>query len=255
MPGKTDWGRYALSFKASRSRSPEWLQRWMERVEQVAGRAPADLPARPWLDAGAGACRFGPVLAAYWQRPVVALDANEPMLRQAEPDARVHRVVGDILAPPCPPAAFAGIWVHLVLNQVREWRAAVRTLGACVAPGGVLAILTYARPGGPMPLTRELFPELGPLTADHWPAPDNIAAVMGDCAAEVCTGEFKDARTFPAEGYKLAIEAKAFSSLDLLTDEQFAAGVARMHGRFPDGAPPIEHVDHTRLIVGRWSAR
>lgn len=245
----TDWAAYARGF-ATRDRDAELLGRWMLRLERVAGREPADLPGGPWLDAGAGIGRFSAALAERWRRPVVAMDAHAPMLREMRPADGVARLVGDALAPPVRPRSCAGVWAHLLLHQVADWPAAVHALAGCVAPGGLLAVRTFDPEGDGTDHLDACFPGLGDRARRRWPDLETVRAAMGAAGLETRFARYADDRIEPVASFTRKVEAKAFSSLHALSDEEFAAGLARVHARFPTGHPPLAHVDCTLLVVG-----
>ncbi len=246
-----DWASYAAHFKLTRAHDPAFLHRWMERVAAVAERTPADLPAAPWLDAGAGTGRFCAALGDYWDRDVIALEPQPVMIAAREPHPRVRWVCGSALAPPVSNRSFAGVWVHLVLHQIAPWQDAVRRLAARVAEGGIFAVRTFnldaSRDSGAL---SGLFPEAVEISRGRWMVPAAVAATMESAGLRAAVRDYADERETPRDAFIQKLESKSLSSLQMIDAAAFAAGMARARERFPPGSPPIRETSHTTLIVG-----
>lgn len=244
----TDWAAYAASFKSTRELAPEAMREWMRRITEVTGVTPAELPGGPWLDVGAGVGRFCAVLRSYWDRDIVALEPQAEMVARREMRSGVEWVRGSALAPPVLRGRCAGVWVHLVLHQIPTWARAVEQLADCLAPGGVLAIRTLNPSLDTRPILHELFPQLSTLEV-RWPAPTAIAASVSATGLQPVSRDYAQERLVPRDAFVQSIEGKAFSSLHRLSPAAFAAGVERVHARFPPGSPPIRQTERSTLIA------
>lgn len=121
-------------------------------MEWIATLAPA--PVRQVLDVGAGPGVFTSELArCFADAAVVAVDPSEPLLERvlaraasAGVDARVTTVAGalDDALDELPDADV--IWASRVLHHVPDQAATLRSLGARLRPGGVLALVEGGLP-------------------------------------------------------------------------------------------------------------
>jgi 2-polyprenyl-3-methyl-5-hydroxy-6-metoxy-1,4-benzoquinol methylase len=85
-----------------------------------------------------------------WVPDVVAVDVDEPVLRRARqrfPEAPVTWRHGDVLALADELGEFDTVVSNAMLHHVADTRAALACLRGLVRPGGMLAVVTFARPG------------------------------------------------------------------------------------------------------------
>lgn len=103
--------------------------------------------ARSVLDVG---CGDGFLAASLARRVshVVALDLDQPVLDRAQarfPDVPVTWLHGDVLADVVPPGSFDAVVSNATLYHLPDTRTGLRRLSTLIRPGGVLAIVTFAR--------------------------------------------------------------------------------------------------------------
>lgn len=247
----TDWDTYAAGFKETRQLAPEVVQEWMDRVADLGGVMPDDLPAGPWLDAGAGVGRFSGALADRWRRPVVALELQPAMLAGRARHADVGWVCGTVHAVPFEPGTFAGVWVHYLLHQVGDWRAALGELTPLVGPGGLAAVCTLDPDAPAMSALQALFGDARAAPARRWIDPAAIAGELEDAGFRTTRNMYIGERTITRDQLVRRFEQKAFSWLHTLDDDTYAACLERIRTQFPPGHPPIQRTDQSVLIVGR----
>ncbi len=99
------------------------------------------------LDVGCGDGFLAARLAARIFR-VVALDIDQPVLDRAKkrfPAAEVTWLYGDVLTDVITPGSFDAVVSNATLHHLPDTRAGLRRLSALVRPGGILAIVTFAR--------------------------------------------------------------------------------------------------------------
>lgn len=110
-----------------------------ETLQEFEDRLPGELPV---LDAGCGGGRDARELAA-GGRNVIALDMSAALLAAWPEDAgeNVHRVVGDMVAPPIRAESIGGIWAcaSLFHQSVEYLPVVVANLLGLLVPGGVFA--------------------------------------------------------------------------------------------------------------------
>lgn len=103
--------------------------------------------ARRVLDVG---CGDGFLAARLAERipDVTALDADAPVLHRAQDrfaGMPIRWVRGDVMTAALPEADFDAVVSNAALHHVDDTRAALRRLAGLVAPGGTLALVTFAR--------------------------------------------------------------------------------------------------------------
>lgn len=247
-----DWSSYARAFREQRESSPEFLRECMERIAATGDLQPEDLPARPWLDVGAGSGRLSGALADYWDRDVIALERQTAMLAErAMQHPRVRWVQGDATAPPLAARSVGGVLLHSVLHQIGEWSLALERLGALVVEGGVLAIRTL-RPGSfAQAELATSFPRLNEIHASRFPPIADIVNTLTRSRFTVSERVFEKERLVPREAYFAMIESKTWSSLRLLDDREFVEGLERLRECYPESIDRISFNDYAVWIVGR----
>lgn len=103
--------------------------------------------ARSVLDVGCGDGFLAESLARRVSH-VVALDLDQPVLDRAQarfPDVPVTWLHGDVLADVVPPGSFDAVVSNAALHHLPDTRTGLRRLSTLIRPGGVLAIVTFAR--------------------------------------------------------------------------------------------------------------
>lgn len=128
------------------------------------------------LDAGDGSGRVGAVLEALGASPLL-IDLSADMLAAAP--RSMPRVRADLTALPLADASLDSVHAAYVIQNVPQWRTAVRELVRVLRPGGAL-LVTWGS-GQPDPLVRRVrehyMAEVAPwagVTAERSPLPSDI---------------------------------------------------------------------------------
>ena len=207
---RSDYGRVAHLYDATRNVPPDILRRCFERARE-SGLLPA---AGLILDAGCGTGQASLPLLPLGYR-VRGYDATPAMVAVAvakSAGAQASYRVGDVRLLPEPDAAFDGAVVAKLFQHVGNWQAGVREIVRVLKPGACAFLLDERGPNNPV---REHFaatlkaagiaPSL-PGTRD----PAEIAAAFGD---EGCRAEDLD-----ASGLTWEAESRLGDALDQLRD-------------------------------------
>ena len=200
--------------------------------EGLVVEATADAPVGPVLDVGAGTGIWSPLLARWTGRPVVALEPAAGMQRHAAaaPAPGVHHVTAAVPRLPLAAASGAAAWLSAVLHHVGDLDACARELRRVLRPGAPVLIRgAFAGRCDSMPQVH-YFPETRSRFDTRFPT------VEATEAAFAATG-FRRRLLAPVQEDTIDLRAwrrllpeqrPTDTSLVALTDDEFAAGLARI---------------------------
>jgi ubiquinone/menaquinone biosynthesis C-methylase UbiE len=193
-----------------------------------------DLRGRRVLDVGCGTGRLTLALAERGAK-VWGVDSSEEMLAQARAVAgrTVGLKLGRAEALPFKDGWFERVVLRLVVHLIDRERAFTE-VARVVAPGGRVVCATFTRDHFEWFWLTSVFPEVAELDRRRFPTP---AALVGELEA----GGFESARVRTLrQGSRLSreealerIRGRYISTLRLLDDETFAAGLARAERHLP----------------------
>ena len=208
-------------------------ENWWELVDVLM--AEGDLRGRRVLDVGCGTGRLALALAERGAK-VWGVDSSEEMLAQARTIAgrRVGLKLGRAEALPFKDGWFERVVLRLVVHLVDRERA-FGEVARVVAPGGRVVCATFTQDHFEWFWLTSIFPEVAELDRRRFPLP---AALVGELEA----GGFESAHVRTVQqrsrlGREEALErirGRYISTLRLLDDEAFAAGLARAERRLPE---------------------
>lgn len=235
---KYDLLNHLLSFNVDRS----WRKRLMERMRPVLDRPDATV-----LDLCCGTgdvlLDFGTICVAR----VIGADFCHPMLIAAQQKLRYNRLApllieADALKLPVPDNSLNAISIAFGFRNLANYNAALAELNRVLKPGGLLAILEFSQPRGPLMKTAygfysKLFmPLIGAALSGSWDAytylPDSI-------------------KKFPrAQELK---EMMADAGFEQTSFELLTGGVAALHlgvksALFAAVRPPLDLVAQTEIF-------
>jgi ubiquinone/menaquinone biosynthesis C-methylase UbiE len=241
-------GRMASVYGAGRRLSPEVMETWVDAVALHLGAMRG-----PILDLGSGTGRFSEALAARFSVPVLALEPADGMRRQARQDAMRREVLmvgGRAEAMPVRDESFIGVWASQVVHHVddlaacaEELRRVVRTGGPVMLRGSFDSTRSFL-PWGPY------FPEAIRIAAELFPSLEDIVAAFAAAGFEMLTHEVIWQTTAGSVSeYAERIRLRADSTLELLSDEEFATGMARLHAVAAAERSPVPVREAVELVV------
>jgi ubiquinone/menaquinone biosynthesis C-methylase UbiE len=194
-----------------------------------------DLRGRRVLDLGCGTGRLAAALAERGAK-VWGVDPSAEMLAQARASVgpRVGLKQGRAETLPFRDGWFERAVLRLVVHLVDRPRA-LPELARVLAPGGRVLIATFAPGHFEWYWLVGVFPEVGEIDRERFPEPDALEA-------ELAAAGFTGARTrlLPQRGTLSRddalekIRGRYISTLRLLDDETFAAGLERAERELPD---------------------
>ena len=255
---RVDYDRMAPDYLEGRSLPPEGMAPWRDAIAPwlavgEAGRSPV-------LDLGAGTGQFAAAIAGWFGVEVVAVEPSGGMREQAaraHGHPGVHWVAGLGERLPLADGACAWAWVSTVVHHLDDLDAAAGELCRVLRPGG-LVLVRQAFPGRMAGIT--LYERYFPAAAASLIADGALPGVERLSAAFAGAGFAVEALRSVAQvsapslaAYRDRVRFRADTGLRLLSDDQFAAGLAALDRDVRAETTPIPVVDRLDLLVLRRS--
>ena len=109
-------------------------------------------------------------------------------------------------------------------------------------PGGECWIWTMGERHHRESFLARWFPSVGDIDAARFPDPGDLAAFLQASAAAVETGQEVERMTRTAGSWRDAVDARFVSTLQLISEEEHAAGLAEFDREHPNRDETIEYV-------------
>jgi SAM-dependent methyltransferase len=230
------------------------------RVLPAGGLEPWRAAMAPWLapgggrvlDLGAGTGQFAAAIAAWFGAAVVAVEPSAGMRGRAEPRPGVAWVGGRGERLPLREACCRAAWLSAVVHHLDDLPAAAGELRRVLRPGGPV-LIRQAFPGrlDGITLFRRFFPAAAEIAA-RFPTVDEVAGAFAAAGFRVETLRTVAQLSAPSlAAYRDAIRLRADTTLRLLPDEAFAAGLAAVERAAAAETTPTPVVDRLDLLVAR----
>jgi ubiquinone/menaquinone biosynthesis C-methylase UbiE len=197
---------------------------------------------------GCGTGRLALALSERGAR-VWGVDVSEQMLAQAHVAVgqRVGLKLGRAEALPFKGGWFERVVLRLVVHLVDRPRA-LPEIARVLSPGGRAAIATFSPGHFEWFWLTAVFPEVAEIDRERFPAPDTLAEeLLAAGFASARTTTLTQRGTLSREHALERIRGRYISTLRLLDDEAYAAGLARAERELPD---PIESVLEWAVVSG-----
>lgn len=197
--------------------------------------AEGDLAGRRTLDVGCGTGQLALALAERGAK-VWGVDPSEDMLdvARAAVGRRVGLKLGRAEELPFKEAWFERVVARLVVHLVDRTRA-LPELARVLAPGGRAAIATFTEGHFEWYWLTSVFPEVGEIDRKRFPTPEALEAELADAGfAFARTTTLRQRRTIRRADALERIRGRYISTLRLLEDETYAAGLARAERELPE---------------------
>lgn len=239
------FGRLAATYDHLRPVDERWLDTIARMVEL------GDLRGRSVLDVGCGTGRLAVILAQRYGAKVCGLDPSAEMLAVAEPkEAAVKWVIGRAEALPFENSSFERAVSSLVVHHL-DRATAFREVRRVLRAGGRFVISTPNPQGLEGHWLAPLFPSFVENERARFPTADALERELrsvgyADVVVERLELERRFSRLFALE----RLHGRYGSMFDLLSDDEYAAGLDRAEQELPD---PVAYVDRWLLVVGSLS--
>jgi ubiquinone/menaquinone biosynthesis C-methylase UbiE len=205
---------------------------WWELVDVLV--ADGDLAGRRVLDVGCGTGVLADALARRGAR-VWGVDASPEMLAHARAHAgrRIGFTLGRAEALPFKDAWFERAVLRLVVHLV-DRPTALAELTRVLRPGGRAVIATFAPEHFEWFWLTQVFPEVAEIDRKRFPPPEQLADELAAAGfSSVGTRRLRQESRLGREEALERIRGRYISTLRLLDDEAFAAGLARAGRELP----------------------
>ena len=206
------------------------------------------------LDAGCGTGRLA-VLAAERGGRVWGVDASADMLAQARARpgaARVGWRQARVEQLPFRDGWFDAVVAHLVLHLVQDRPAALAELARVLGTDGRLVVGTFAPEHFRDFFLNGYFPSIPAIDGARFPRPGVLTAELGQAGfADVRVERVDQDVSTPATDVLARVRGRYISTLHLLDEAEYAAGLARLERDVADGLGSFEYTLRWALVTAR----
>jgi SAM-dependent methyltransferase len=229
-PGSVDYERQAPAFDRGRSLSADATETWRAVAERWFG----PLSPERVLDLGSGTGRLSPLLAEWLGCQVTGVEPSDGMREVAERDnahPAVTYLAGNAGGIPLEDSSCDAAWMMNVIHHVPDRKACGRELARVVREGGrVLIFGAYTERRRDLRLFHYFPASLRVI--DEFPLAEEIVADLE--AAGLQHEGTEEVEYVSTPSIRAAVERtrlRADTTLQLITDEEFAAGMAKLEAK------------------------
>jgi ubiquinone/menaquinone biosynthesis C-methylase UbiE len=245
----TDYERMAGVYDAGRALPLRWLDAW--RRELMDYMTP---PGRT-LDLGSGTGLWAEAFVAWFNVPIVGIEPSEAMRRTAAGKGigpQAHFVGGRADRIPLADDSCSCAWLSTVVHHVGDLTACAAQLRRVLVPRAPLLIRNSFGDRLEGVHWLNFFPTAREIASRRWPS---VAATIQ--AFRSAGFEFEKLQSVPEvvasdlRAYHKRISVRANSTLTLISDDEFQAGLRQLEIAAERQRAPMEVVDRRDLLVLR----
>ena len=256
MVGRVDYDqRLHRAYRAGRALSAEAGTLWMQALARRLGGTPSPSVV---LDLGAGTGRFSAMLADAFGARVVAVEPSGKMRAEAARGGAHPRVIfreGSAEAIPAAVAEFDFAFLSMVVHHVSDLPACAREVHRVLRPAGLVFIRnTFS---GRLDSIRhyEFFPAARAIDEMRLPTVARVRAVFAAAGFElVALDTIEQEIDASLSAHYERLTHRALSTLELIGDAEFEAGLARMRRAVDLETAPAPVVERLDLLTLRRSS-
>ncbi|MFC3502096.1 class I SAM-dependent methyltransferase [Micromonospora krabiensis] len=232
----------AAAFAATRELPHSGLHRWRHAVQQhLRPRTGTTV-----LDLGAGTGAWAAAFTDWYGVRVVGVEPSAAMRSRAS-----HRplLAGDALGLPLRDSTMDAAWLSTMIHHIPDLDAAAHELRRVLRPGAPVLVRSPF-PGRHRRISLfKWFPE-AVRVLDRYPDVARVRSAFAAAGFPVSTIEAVAQTSAPSLAEAAAhLDRRAHTLLQLITDDEYDAGLARLRTAARDDSGPV--VDHLDLLVLR----
>jgi ubiquinone/menaquinone biosynthesis C-methylase UbiE len=250
VAGRVDYDeRQWMVYEQGRQLSPERADLWTRVFARYLDRT-----TRPTvLDLGSGTGLYSELLAESFAATVIGVEPSERMRKVAEREhshPSVRYLAGAAEQIPLPDGSCDAALLSNVLHHVRDVDACSSELERVVRQGGLLFLRGSLR--GARIAFLDYFPTATQIALEQSPpASDVIAAFTGKDFEHVATERVEQETAPSLRAFYERVKLRAISTLELISDADFEAGITRMKQEADREDLPRPVVEDVDLVVLR----
>jgi ubiquinone/menaquinone biosynthesis C-methylase UbiE len=239
------FGRLAQTYDRLRPLDEQWLRTVARMAEMGALRG------RTILDIGCGTGRLALALGSHHGATVTGLDPSPEMLSVAQrKNPSGVWVLGHAESLPFTEGAFERAVSSLVVHHL-DRAVAFPEVHRVLEAGGRLVISTADPVGFEGHWLARLFPSFVEIERARFPDAAALVEELGSAGfKDIRVERFEIPRRFSREFGFERLRGRYGSTFDLLSAEEYEAGIDRAESELPD---PVSYIDRWLLVAGRRS--
>jgi ubiquinone/menaquinone biosynthesis C-methylase UbiE len=247
---RVDYDRYQHAvYSRGREPTPALLELWTRVLgHHVAAGSRV-------VDVGSGTGMWSQLLAEALGAEVVGVEPSQRMRAVAAREhahPRVRYVAGSAERIPRPDAACDVAFLSHVLHHVEDRAACVAELARVLRPGGLVLVRGSLRDSLDRVPWLAFFPAARPLAERQLPAAAEVVATFAGAGFESVASEVIRQELAPSlRAHYERVRMRAISTLELLDDAHFEAGIAAMRTAAEREDPPRPVFEDVDLLVFR----
>lgn len=235
------------TYAKGRRLDPDMMTMWTDAVSGPLNRDEVDRI----LDLGAGTGRFTAPLATALQARTIALDPSRKMLGGM--DEAIPRLQGSAESLPFPDGAFDLVFASMVLHHIEDLDQAASEVRRVLRPAGHLVVRTCFSETIDTPV-QAFFPSLLGVERSLLPSRSHIVHTFADRGLHLANQQMLRQRMDGSHrGYADRIRRRAVSTLRMILDEEFEAGMRhldRVAQAEKEPVPVFENIDLVHFSAG-----
>ena len=243
---RTDYEDMAGTYDSGRALSPDDISAWRAALIPYFGDRGGRL-----LDVGAGTGFFGRALMDWFGSMVVAVEPSEAMLAQAA-SRGLECVRGRAEALPFESGSCTGAWLSKVFHHFEDVDASARELHRVLQPGAYAVVRNSFADRLDHVVWLRYFPEARAVAASRWPRVEHVTQSFTAAALKLIHIEdIPEVAAPDLASYCERLAKRANSTLTLIDDDAFAAGLGRISADATVGRPRPVIERHDMIVFKR----